>query len=151
MDEHSTSDNGIGFQFSAFFQSSPGMTTAADQTAPTPAQQLEVQERLSAFIGFSWGPPPNAFARKSPTTTATPVGGSRRSSTADGASPSSLATPATLYLTSWAMHQVNFSECNMVELAVSSEPSATTGCAHEHRRLPGSVLGLARRSKHCAT
>ncbi|KAG8908831.1 hypothetical protein FRB99_003069 [Tulasnella sp. 403] len=64
-EDKSSSDDGIGFQFSMFFQSSPGLSILQASTMTTPASALE-QDQSSPFLGFTWGPPVDAFTESKP-------------------------------------------------------------------------------------
>ncbi|KAG8934462.1 hypothetical protein FRC01_002530, partial [Tulasnella sp. 417] len=63
---------GGGIRFSAFFDSTMGMSTVdAEETVQTvestpgpPAE--DIQPRVSSFIGFTWGPPKDVFTIKPP-------------------------------------------------------------------------------------
>ncbi|KAG8975870.1 hypothetical protein FRB90_009393, partial [Tulasnella sp. 427] len=59
-------ENG-GVRFSAFFESTMGMTTAAEDETVESAQDYtpeDVQPRVSSFLGFTWGPSKDAFTIK---------------------------------------------------------------------------------------
>ncbi|KAG9035725.1 hypothetical protein FRB95_010790 [Tulasnella sp. JGI-2019a] len=52
----------LGHHFSAFFQSSIGMSMMTS-VAPTPASKQPQAQRAPSFAGFTWGPPVDAFSR----------------------------------------------------------------------------------------
>lgn len=64
-EQSGSSDSGAGgFDFSAFFQSSVGMSTrliSPMTPAPPPKEQ-----HVSIFQGFTWGPPKDAFSNRAP-------------------------------------------------------------------------------------
>ncbi|KAF5370904.1 hypothetical protein D9615_009807 [Tricholomella constricta] len=58
-----------GFAFSALFQSSngsssPGLSILRSRSSPRPARPME-EDTTASFIGFSWGPPLDAFPSQS--------------------------------------------------------------------------------------
>lgn len=72
LPDDDTSD--AGFHFSEFFQSSLGMSA----NIATPAQQRPQPSRPSAFAGFTWGPPIDAFGRLEPVSQGTAANPSKR-------------------------------------------------------------------------
>lgn len=131
--EPNATASGIGLHFSQFFQSSLGMSQASVPEPPTPdVYNADRDDKLSAFIGFSWGPAENAFTGPAKALASSAFApGSRRSSLQVPASPFTGGRPAGILKRPLLAHQHHLSEPTS-SLPTFSTPARPSLLAHHY-------------------